>query len=114
MQKFNDKVVCITGPCKGEDNRPCNGNNVKVEVKMLFDKGHRSLRRGKYRYVDDPKIDYVHTGINGGVNKAAKSILSGGINIDLTNNIAHNVLLWIFWDIGAGYVRKAINNEFVV
>ena len=81
MEKYNDKVVCITGPCKGQDNRPCNGNNVKVEVKMLFDKGHRSLRRGKYRYVDDPKIDYVHTGINGGVNKAAKSILSGGINI---------------------------------
>ena len=48
---------------------------------MLFDKGHRSLRRGKYKYVEDPKIDYVHSGLNGGVNRAAKSIFSGGINI---------------------------------
>ena len=81
IQKYPDKVICITGPCRGQDNRPCTANNVKAEVKMLFDKGHRSLRRGKYKYVEDPKIDYVHSGLNGGVNRAAKSIFSGGINI---------------------------------
>ena len=81
VEKYHDKVVCITGPCRGQDSRPCTGSNVRVEVKMMFDKGHRSLRRGKYKYVDDPKIDYVQSGVRSGSSKSAKSILSGGINV---------------------------------
>ena len=81
IETFPDRAVCITGPCRGPGGRGCTGNQFKAEVKMLFDKGQRILKRKKYKYVEDPKIDYVHSGINGGVNKAAKSILSGGINI---------------------------------
>ena len=48
---------------------------------MVFDKGNRVLKRKKYKFVEDPKIDYVHSGVTTGVNKIPRGIPSGGINI---------------------------------
>ncbi len=71
-----DKAICITGP---------SSTLTKADVKMVFDKGIRTLRRGKYEYVEDPKIDYADSG-NTGVRKIPKGIVSGGINITVVGD----------------------------
>ena len=70
VDTYPDKAICVTGPSNRQN---------RAEVKMIFDKGSRKLKRKKYKFVEDPKIDYVHSGISG-VNKVPKTIASGGIN----------------------------------
>jgi len=53
----------------------------KLDVKMTFDHGRARVLKGKkYKYVEDPKIEFAFSG-NTGQSKTPKGIPSGGINI---------------------------------
>ena len=75
-----DKAICITGSSP---------RLTKQEVRMVFDKGTRTLAGRKFEYVEDPKIDYADSGGNG-QRKVPKGIPSGGINITVVGvNFIH-------------------------
>lgn len=75
----DNEVLCITSA----SNQPRKGI-----VKMYFDDSARRYT-SFYEYVEDPKIESVESGVDGGQIKVPKGVPSGGIKISITG---HNLL----------------------
>ena len=66
-------AICVTAGSSRTD---------KLDVKMIFDHGKaRVLKKKRFEYVEDPRIEFAFSGNTGSGAKIPKGIPSGGINI---------------------------------
>ena len=102
IQAFIDDLPCMitsTEPSEAQCMTSASDQPMNGTLKMLFDEGVRTYN-GKFRYVADPTIESVESGV-GGQMKIPKGIPAGGIKITVSGKnlaVIRSPQMYVYYD----------------
>ncbi|XP_033218924.1 plexin-A4 [Belonocnema kinseyi] len=102
IQAFIDELPCMitsTEPSEAQCMTSASDQPLNGTLKMLFDEGVRTYS-GKFRYVADPTIESVESGV-GGQMKIPKGIPAGGIKITVSGKnlaVIRSPQMYVYYD----------------